>query len=250
MSIRSRLRLNQRLGAARESGALVLLAVPLAVAGAFMLMPARAETPPQRLPAPLLDVPATGGTQTAVLSGGCFWGVQGVFEHVRGVRKVLAGYSGGLALTADYDTVSTGTTGHAESVQITFDPTRVTYGQILRIFFSVALDPTDVGGQGPDRGSQYRSEVFYADAEQRNVATAYIAQLDQAHRFDRPIATRVDKLNHFYVAEDYHQDFLVRHPTQGYIAAFDIPKVESLRELFPEAYVAEPVLARKDGSNS
>ena len=220
-------------------------ALPLAVAGALAMLPARAAAPPQKLPAPALDAaPAGGGTETAVLSGGCFWGVQGVFEHVSGVRKVLAGYAGGPSFNADYESVSTGTTGHAESVKIEFDPAKLSYGEILRIFFSVALDPTQVGGQGPDRGSQYRSEIFTANAEQQHVAEAYIAQLDQSHLFAAPIATRVDRLNHFYTAEEYHQDFLERHPGQSYVAFYDIPKVESLKRLFPEKYEQAPVLAR------
>lgn len=235
----------------REGGALVLLAVPIGAAIALTQLPARAEAPAQKLPAPALDVaPTPGETQTAVLSGGCFWGVQGVFEHVKGVQKVLAGYSGGTMFSADYETVSTGTTGHAESVQVEFDPKQVSYGQILRIFFSVALDPTQVGGQAPDHGPQYRSEVFVADAEQKRVAEAYLAQLGQAHAFNKPIATRIDQLTHFYPAEAYHQDYLVRHPDQPYIATYDIPKVQSLQLLFPEAYRDAPVLSRKPASGS
>jgi peptide-methionine (S)-S-oxide reductase len=223
----------------------LLLASSLALAAGFWLErpSARAEGMARPLPAPAVDVPAADGPQTAVLSGGCFWGVQGVFEHVRGVRKVLAGYAGGSAATADYETVSEGNTGHAESVQVVFDPKQISYGRILQIFFTVALDPTEVNRQGPDVGSQYRSEVFVADAEQRRAAAAYIGQLDQAHLFDRPVATRVDPLTGFYPAEAYHQDYLERHPDQPYIAYNDIPKVESLKRLFPEAYVDKPVLA-------
>jgi peptide-methionine (S)-S-oxide reductase len=179
-----------------------------------------------------------------VLAGGCFWGVQGVFEHVRGVKQVLAGYSGGGAETANYETVSGGDTGHAESVRVVFDPRQVSYGRILQVFFSVALDPTEVNRQGPDEGRQYRSEVFAADLSQRQAATAYIGQLDQARIFGRPIATRVDPLTGFYPAEAYHQDYLERHPTQPYIAYNDIPKVESLKRLFPDLYLDKPVLAR------
>jgi peptide-methionine (S)-S-oxide reductase len=195
------------------------------------------------LPTPAVDVPATEAPQTAVLAGGCFWGVQGVFEHVRGVKQVLAGYAGGSAATAHYETVSDGDTGHAESVQVVFDPKQISYGRILQIFFSVALDPTEMNRQGPDEGTQYRSEVFAADPSQHRAAAAYIAQLDQSRVFGRPIATRVDPLAGFYPAEAYHQDYLERHPTQPYIAYNDIPKVESLKRLFPEAYLEKPVLA-------
>jgi peptide-methionine (S)-S-oxide reductase len=198
-----------------------------------------------RVPPPAVDVPtdAGGKLQTAILSGGCFWGVQGVFEHVRGVRRVLAGYAGGKALTANYELVSTGTTGHAESVQILFDPRQITYGQILRIFFSAATDPTQVNAQFPDEGPQYRSEVFYADAAQRQVASSYIAQLNAAHVYKRPIATRVDPSTGFFRAEAYHQDYLVRHPDAAYIATYDLPKVAQLKAMFPAQYQARPVTA-------
>ncbi|HEY1448562.1 MAG TPA: peptide-methionine (S)-S-oxide reductase MsrA, partial [Caulobacteraceae bacterium] len=169
------------------------------------------------LPSPSFDPPSQG-PQVAVLSGGCFWGVQGVFEHVKGVRKVWAGYAGGQRATASYDLVSTGTTGHAESVRIEFDPAQISYGQILRIFFSVATDPTQVNRQFPDAGTQYRSEVFYQNPAQQLVAQRYIAQLDAAKAFSRPIATRVDPDTGFFRAEDHHQDYLVRHPNQPYIA--------------------------------
>jgi peptide-methionine (S)-S-oxide reductase len=183
------------------------------------------------------------GPQTAVLAGGCFWGVQGVFEHVRGVKRVLAGYAGGTEATAQYELVSGGGTDHAESVQIEFDPKMISYEQILQIFFSVALDPTQRNRQGPDMGRQYRSEVFYANPDQQDVARRYIMQLDQGHFFPRPIVTRVDPLHGFYPAEAYHQDYLVRHPDSMYIVVNDIPKVESLKRLFPELYQETPVLA-------
>jgi peptide-methionine (S)-S-oxide reductase len=193
---------------------------------------------------PAVDNPKTAGAlQTAVLSGGCFWGVQGVYEHVRGVRKVLAGYAGGDRATAQYDTVSSGTTGHAESVKIVFDPAEISYGQILQIAFSVVHDPTQLNRQGPDVGSQYRSSVFYGDDGQKRIAEAYIAQLNQAHAFARPIVTRVDPLKGFYPAEDYHQDYLIHNPTVPYIAYFDIPKIENLKRTFPELYSGQPVLA-------
>jgi len=220
-----------------------LLAVAVAVALVLGRPAARADGGEKVLPMPAVDVPPGDGPQTAVLSGGCFWGVQGVFEHVRGVDKVLAGYAGGNASTAHYETVSEGDTGHAESVQVVFDPKQISYGRILQIFFSVALDPTEVNRQGPDEGTQYRSEVFAANADQKAAAAAYIGQLDRAHAFGRPIATRVDPLTGFYPAEEYHQDYLERHPEQPYIAYNDIPKVESLKRLFPDVYLDKPVLA-------
>jgi peptide-methionine (S)-S-oxide reductase len=193
---------------------------------------------------PAVDNPkAAGAAQTAVLAGGCFWGVQGVFEHVRGVQRVVAGYAGGEKSTAQYATVSSGTTGHAESVKITFDPAAISYGQILQIAFSVVHDPTQLNRQGPDAGTQYRSSIFYADDNQKRIALAYISQLDQAHVFARPIVTRVDPLKGFYEAEDYHQDYLIHNPTQPYIALYDMPKIENFRRTFPELYSGRPVLA-------
>jgi peptide-methionine (S)-S-oxide reductase len=193
---------------------------------------------------PAIDIPkAAGPPQTAVLAGGCFWGVQGVFEHVRGVQKVIAGYAGGDKATAEYETVSSGTTGHAESVKITFDPAEISYGQILQIAFSVVHDPTQLNRQGPDVGTQYRSAVFYGDETQKRIAEAYISQLDKSHAYSRPIATRVDPLKGFYPAEDYHQDYLLRNPNAPYIAFFDIPKVENFKRTFPELYNSRPVLA-------
>ena len=192
---------------------------------------------------PAVDTPkAPGATQTAVLAGGCFWGVQGVFEHVRGVRKVVAGYAGGERGTAQYETVSSGSTGHAESVQITFDPAQVSYGELLQIAFSVVYDPTTLDRQGPDVGTQYRSEIFYLDDVQKHIAEAYIAQLNAARSYKRPIVTRVEALPGFYPAEDYHQDYLVHNPTQPYIAYNDLPKVENFRRTFPALYSERPVL--------
>jgi peptide-methionine (S)-S-oxide reductase len=194
---------------------------------------------------PAVDNPkAPGPAQTAVLSGGCFWGVQGVFEHVRGVQRVVAGYAGGERATAQYETVSSGDTGHAESVKITFDPAIISYGQILQIAFSVVHDPTQLNRQGPDVGTQYRSAIFYDDDTQKNIAQSYIAQLDRAHAFPRPIVTRVDALHGFYPAEDYHQDYLIHNPTQPYIALYDLPKIENFKKTFPELYRGQPVLAR------
>jgi peptide-methionine (S)-S-oxide reductase len=203
----------------------------------------RAAEKATAVPAPAHDNPlAAGDPQTAVLAGGCFWGTQGVFEHVKGVRRVMAGYSGGDRSTASYESVSTGTTGHAESIQIQFDPAVISYGQILRVFFSVAHDPTQLNRQGPDEGAQYRSSIFYADSEQEKIARAYIAQLDQAHVFRKPIVTRVDPLQGFYAAEGYHQDYLVHNPHEPYIVFNDLPKIENLKRTWPELYRQQPVL--------
>ncbi len=227
------------------------LAALLVGGGALYLrVPGAAAAVPVALPAPAADVPAGAGLQSVVLSGGCFWGVQGVFEHVRGVTRAVSGYAGGKAETARYEQVSMGDTGHAESVEVTFDPAQVSFAQVLRIFFSVALDPTEVDRQGPDSGTQYRSEVFARDPEQARAARAYIAQLDAAHAFARPIATRVDPLDGFFPAEAHHQDFLVRHPGHPYIAMFDAPKVEALRRLFPGQYVETPVTVQADAGRN
>jgi peptide-methionine (S)-S-oxide reductase len=194
------------------------------------------------VPPPTLDNPkATGALQSAVLSGGCFWGVQGVFEHVRGVRKVVAGYAGGDKSTAEYKTVSSGTTGHAESVQITFDPAQVSYGELLRVFFSVVHDPTQLNRQGPDSGTQYRSEIFYLDDLQMKIATAYIAQLNGAKAFPQPIVTRVDAFKGFYPAEAYHQDFLIHNSNYPYIVYNDLPKIQNLRRVLPDDFQVNPV---------
>ena len=228
----------------------VVAMLGLAGIGLATHLPARAaEAAAKRLPAPAITVPVAG-PQVAVFSGGCFWGVQGVFEHVAGVTRAVAGYAGGAKETAQYETVSGGDTGHAESVQVTFDPAKIGYDKLLQIFFSVALDPTQVNSQGPDTGTQYRSEVFATSPEQARVARAYIAQLDQAHLFPAPIATRVDTLPAFYPAEGYHQDYLAHHPDAPYIAWNDIPKVESLQRLFPDAWSATPVLVLPQGSSS
>jgi len=178
----------------------------------------------------------TGGAQTAVLAGGCFWGVDGVFKHVKGVTSVVSGFSGGKAATAHYDTVSTGTTGHAESVKITYDPTQVSYADLLRVFFSVATDPTELNRQGPDEGTQYRSVIFYGNEEQKQVAQAYIAQLDQARVFHSPIVTQVVPLQAFYPAEAHHQNFLELHPDYPYIVHNDLPKLRALKKELPDLY--------------
>lgn len=216
-----------------------LLATPAVMAPGLAV----AAEAPRVVPAPLRDLPADGATtRSIVLSGGCFWGVQGVFQHVKGVTRAVSGYAGGTKATADYETVSSGETGHAESVQVTYDPRQVSYGTLLRVFFSVALDPTQVNRQGPDSGTQYRSEIFTTTAAEAEVAWAYIAQLDAAHVWSAPIATRVDRLPGFYAAEAYHQDYLTLHPEQPYIAFNDIPKVEALRALFPALYTPTPRL--------
>jgi peptide-methionine (S)-S-oxide reductase len=192
------------------------------------------------IPDPALDAPlaTTKGEQTAVLAGGCFWGVEAVFEHVKGVTDVTSGYSGGSAKSANYETVGRGETGHAESVRITYDPSQITYGQLLKVFFSVAHDPTELNRQGPDTGTEYRSAIFYSNGEQQRIAEAYIKQLNQAKVFSRPIVTEVAALNSFYQAEGYHQDYARRHPQDSYIVINDLPKVEDLRRQFPNLYIA------------
>jgi peptide-methionine (S)-S-oxide reductase len=190
------------------------------------------------VPTPVADeVKATAkGKETAVVAGGCFWGIQAVFQHVKGVISATSGYSGGSVKNPDYETVSSGRTGHAESVQIVYDPSKVTYGELLRVFFSVALDPTEVNRQGPDEGTQYRSVIFYGNEEQKRIAEAYIAQLDQAKVFRGKIATQVVALQAFYPAEDYHQNYAALHPTDFYIMRNDAPKVANLKTEFPEMY--------------
>jgi len=206
--------------------------LPLLFLGAELSCGANLPVPP-----PLLDQAAnTSGPQTAVLAGGCFWGVDAVFKHVKGVSKVVSGYAGGNAATAQYETVSSGGTGHAESVQVTFDAGHITYGQLLRIFFSVAHDPTELNRQGPDEGTQYRSAIFYANDDQRRVADAYIAQLNQAKVFGGPIVTEVTPLKGFYPAEAYHQGFLARNTDNPYIMANDLPRLGELRRQFPDLY--------------
>jgi peptide-methionine (S)-S-oxide reductase len=201
-----------------------------------------AAEPAVVVPAPVVDLQPKGDLQTAVLAGGCFWGVQGVFQHVTGVTRAVSGYSGGAADTAAYQVVGSGTTGHAESVEVTYDPKVISYGQILQIYFSVAHNPTQLNYQGPDHGTQYRSTIFVEDAEQKAVAEAYIAQLDAAKVFPQPIVTTIEPLKGFYAAEQYHQDFLTLNPTYPYIVVNDLPKIENLKALFPSEYRALPVL--------
>src|ERR1700729_2249486 len=215
----------------------MLMAAALLVAGLPVLSCHAASHAP--IPAAKNDVAlaTTSSKQTAVFAGGCFWGTQAVFERVKGVLKTATGYSGGSAATATYDQVTTETTGHAESVQVVFDPSKITYGQLLRIFLSVADDPTQLNRQGPDQGTSYRSAIFYANDEQKRLATAYIQQLDQAHIFPGPIVTQVVPLKGFYRAEDYHQDYALHNPDNPYILVCDRPKIAALKEQFPDLFV-------------
>lgn len=202
--------------------------------------------PPALVPAPAYDPPGAAQSETAILSGGCFWGMQGVFEHVKGVTRVYAGYTGGAADSAQYETVSTGQTGHAESVQISFDPRVVSYGKLLQIYLTVAADPTELNYQGPDSGTQYRSEIWYDSAAQQQVAEDYIAQLSKAAVFAAPIVVRLDPARPFYRAEAYHQDFMVRNPDYPYIVINDVPKVAALQSEFPAYYRAAAVTLAAD----
>jgi peptide-methionine (S)-S-oxide reductase len=212
-------------------GAALLVALTITVP----LASSQADSAMRALPPPAQDLEANGSaSQTAVFAGGCFWGVQGVFEHVQGVTRAVSGYAGGRVTNPNYEQVSSGATGHAESVSVTFNPAQVSYGTLLRIFFSVALDPTQKDRQGPDWGTQYRSEVFVNGPDQERVARAYIAQLEAAHAFSRPIVTRIDPAGPFYAAEGYHQDYLDQHPDAPYIAINDMPKVRALQTLFPQ----------------
>jgi peptide-methionine (S)-S-oxide reductase len=198
------------------------------------------------VPAPAVDSPkAAGPAQTAVLAGGCFWGVQGVFQHMRGVRQAVSGYAGGDKASADYATVSSGRSGHAESVQITYDPAQVSFGEILQVFFSVVHDPTQLNRQGPDHGTQYRSAIFYANDEQKKIAEAYIAQLDKAKAYRASIVTRVDPLKGFFEAEAYHQDYLINNPRSPYIVINDLPKVQNFARTFPTFYRPQAVTVAK-----
>jgi peptide-methionine (S)-S-oxide reductase len=229
-----------KLWARGSAGALLLLAL----LGISWQMGVRAAEPAIVIPAPAADAPkpAASGLQTVVLAGGCFWGVQAVFQHVKGVSQAVSGYAGGSKETASYEVVSSGRTGHAESVQVTFDPRQISYGRILQIYFSVAHDPTQLNRQGPDTGTQYRSAIFYRDESQKSVAQAYVAQLDKAGVFKRPIVTQISQLTEFYPAEAYHQDYATLHPSSPYIAFNDLPKVENLQRVFAEVYRDRPVL--------
>ena len=223
--------------------ALIFTALLLASSFALRVLPLAAESA-HSVPPPALDTPANpqATSEVAILAGGCFWGVQGVFQHVQGVTSAVSGYAGGAADTAHYEMVGTHTTGHAESVRITFDPRRISYGQMLQIYFSVAHNPTELNRQGPDVGSQYRSAIFPTNPQQMRIAEAYIIQLNQAHVFDGAIVTKTEPGRDFYPAEDYHQDFMTRNPNYPYIVVNDLPKIEALKRLFPDLYHPTPVL--------
>jgi len=225
------------------SAALLLTAL-LALATA--LFPARAQEG-IAIPAPAASLPATAEEQTLVLAGGCFWGVQGVFQHLKGVTRAVSGYAGGAAGDANYNAVVTGRTGHAEAVQITFDPAQISAGDILRVFFSVAHDPTQLNRQGPDRGPQYRSAIFPQNEAQAQLARAYIQQLNAARVFNAAIVTKIEPDQTFYPAEDYHQDYMTRYPNQPYIVINDLPKVDNLQRLFPQRFRAAPLLVAQTG---
>jgi peptide-methionine (S)-S-oxide reductase len=216
---------------------------------AFKIAPSLAAEEAVIIPAPATDVQSATGIQTAVLAGGCFWGVQGVFQHTVGVVNAVSGYAGGSKASADYNMVSTGATGHAETVEIKYDPAKISYGKILQIFFSVAHDPTQLNRQGPDTGTQYRSAIFTTNDEQKKVAEAYIAQLNAAKVYKKPIVTKVGPLEAFFPAEAYHQDYLTLHPNQPYIVFNDLPKIESLKKIFAENFTEKPSLVSRRLTN-
>ena len=227
------------------AGGAAAIAFAIALGGALLGQgPANAREDAVKIPAAAVDETATpgGGLETAIIAGGCFWGVQGVFQHVKGVESAVSGYSGGKLDGPSYEQVSSGSTGHAESVQIKFDPAKISYGKILQIFFSVAHNPTQLNYQGPDQGTQYRSAIFTLNDEQKKVADAYVAQLDKTGVYPEKIVTEVTPAGAFFAAEDYHQDYLTLHPSQPYIAYNDIPKVENLRAMFPDVWQDKPTL--------
>ena len=222
---------------------LILVALALVILAVSLRGVASQAENAKVVPLPAVDEPpGTRSSEIAVLAGGCFWGVQGVYQHLKGVTSAVSGYAGGEQSTADYERVSTGGTGHAEAVQITFDPRVITYGRILQVFFSVVHDPTQLNRQGPDVGTQYRSAIFPMNPEQGNVAKAFIAQLNQARTFDAAIVTKIEPSRSFYRAEAYHQDFLERNPTHPYIVMNDLPKIDNLKRIFPNLYNPKPVL--------
>ena len=234
---------------AMAAGAIAIVALTYMSSGTGVLA---AQEKAVKLPAPAVDSPATtqAATATAVFAGGCFWGVQGVFQHTQGVLNAVSGYAGGDKATARYDMIGSGRTGHAEAVQITYDPRQISYGKLLQIYFSVAHDPTTLNSQGPDRGTQYRSAIFYADVNQKQVAEKYIAQLEAAKVFDGKIVTQLTPLAAplaFYPAEAYHQDYATLHPSQPYIARFDLPKIANLKTIIPDLYRDKPVLVSQAG---
>lgn len=222
-----------------------------AAALVWVALPSFAEST-RLVPAPTADMKAPAGakTETAVFAGGCFWGVQGVFQHVKGVTNAVSGYAGGDATTAKYETVGSGRTGHAESVRISYDPQQISYGKLLQIYFSVAHDPTELNRQGPDSGTQYRSTVFAQDADQARIAKAYIDQLNAAKTFSKPLATTIEQGKGFYTAEGYHQDYLTLNPNQPYIVINDMPKITDLKKLFPDVYKAQPSLVSAAGKSA
>ena len=216
----------------------------LAALAAIAIRPLMAAEEAAVIPPPAMDATPAAGVQTAVFAGGCFWGVQGVFQHTEGVLNAVSGYAGGDKKTAVYEVIGRGDTGHAEAVEIKYDPAKISYGKLLQIFFSVAHDPTQLNRQGPDTGTQYRSTIFVADADQKKVTEAYIAQLNAAKVFPRKIATTIESGKPFYPAENYHQDYATLHPTQPYIAINDLPKIASLKKIFPSLYRDKPKLVR------
>lgn len=232
-----------RSAVSRAGRPVVFTAAALLLGGVALHFSSASAEDARVIPAPLVDEkPGAGGTETTVLAGGCFWGVQGVFQHVDGVISATSGYAGGAKDTAQYETVSGGDTGHAESVRIVFNPAKVSYGHLLQIYFSVAHDPTELNYQGPDSGTQYRSAIFPTTAQQADIAKSYIAQLNKAGVFDAAIVTKIEPARQFYAAEDYHQDFLTTHPTYPYIVINDLPKIKNLQRIFPKDYRADPVL--------
>jgi peptide-methionine (S)-S-oxide reductase len=234
--------MNIQLQRGRVRNKLLGIAGVLAVAVGAWLASASAAERPVKVPPPAFDPAVAAQQETAVFAGGCFWGVQAVFQHTKGVLDAVSGYAGGQKDTAKYEIVSSGRTGHAESVQVTYDPKQISYGKLLQVFFSVAHDPTELNYQGPDHGTQYRSAIFYRDANQKQVAERYIAQLEAAHTFPGKIVTQLTPLTGFYAAEDYHQDYATLHPDSGYIATFDLPKIANLKTVMPGVYRDQPVL--------
>jgi len=229
--------------AAEILGCVTLAVFVFGYFGLSWRLPTLAAESAKVIPSPTVYAPASsgGGSQTVVLAGGCFWGIQAVFQRVEGVHQAVSGYAGGINPNPTYEQVSAGRTGHAESVQITFDPRKISYGKILQIFFSVAHDPTQLDRQGPDVGTQYRSAIFFADESEKRIAQAYVTQLDRSAVFSRPIVTRIDPLKKFYPAEAYHQNYALNHPNNPYIVYNDLPKVENLKRLFAEIYREQPV---------
>jgi peptide-methionine (S)-S-oxide reductase len=234
--------MNIQLQRGRVRNKLLAIAGVLAVAVGAWLASASAAERAVKVPPPAFDPAVAAQQETAVFAGGCFWGVQAVFQHTKGVLDAVSGYAGGQKDTAKYEIVSSGRTGHAESVQVTYDPKQISYGKLLQVFFSVAHDPTELNYQGPDHGTQYRSAIFYRDANQKQVAERYIAQLEAAHAFPGKIVTQLTPLTGFYAAEDYHQDYATLHPDSGYIATFDLPKIGNLKTVMPQVYRDQPVL--------